>query len=80
MSFFADMGIDIHIKDNLGQNCLHFAALSGHVNLCKTLLDKHNFHVDMTSNEGWTALHCSARNNTYELVTFFADMKADIYV
>ena len=80
VSFFADMGIDIHIKDNLGQNCLHFAALSGHVNLCKTLLDKHNFHVDMTSNEGWTALHYSARNDTYELVQFFADMKADIYV
>ena len=80
VSFFADMGIDIYLKDNLGQNCLHFAALSGHLHLCKTLLETKDFDLHMTNNEGWTALHYPARNGTYELVKFFADMKADIYV
>ena len=74
------MGIDIHIKDNLSQNCLHFAALSGHLNLCKTFLAKHNSDVHMTSNEGWTALHYSARNGTYELVKFFGDTGIDIHL
>ena len=80
VSFFVDIGIDIHSTDNLGQNCLHFAALLGHLNLCKTLLDKHNFDLHMTNNEGWTALHYSARNGTYELVKFFADAGTDIHL
>ena len=74
------MGIDINLKDNLEQNCLYFAALLGHLNLCKTLLDTKDFDVHMKNNVSWTPLHYSARNCTYELVSFFADMKADIYV
>ena len=70
VSFFADMVI----KDNLGQKCLHF----GHLNLCKTLLDKHNFDVHMEINEDWTARHYSARNGTNELVKFFANASIDI--
>ena len=36
--------------------------------------------MHMTSNDGWTSLHDSAKNGTYKLVKFFADMKAGIYV
>ena len=78
VSFFADMVINIQIKDNLGQKCLHFAVLLGHLNLYKTLLDKHNFDVHMTINEDWTARHYSARNGTNELVKFFANGSIDI--
>ena len=74
------MGIDINLKDNLEQNCLYFAALSGHLNLCSTLLDRKDFDVHIENNVGWTPLHYSARNCTYELVRFFADMEADTYV
>ena len=34
----------------------------------------------MTDNQGWTALHYSARSGSYKLVTFFADMGTDIYL
>ena len=80
VKYFSDLGADIYLKDNLGQNCLHIAAFSGHLNLCKILLDKCNFDVQMKSNTGWTVLHYSARNGSHRLFTFFADMRTDIYV
>ena len=79
VTLFADMGTDIHLKDNLGRNCLNIAALFGHLNLCKTLIDKHNFDVHMADENGWTALHYSARNGSYELVIFFVNMGTDIH-
>ena len=72
------MGINIHIKVNLGQKCLHFAAVLGHLNLCKTLYDKHNFDVHMKINEDWIAPHYSGWNGTNELVKCFADAGTDI--
>ena len=77
VKFFADMGSDIYLKTKDGKNCLHIAALYGHLNLCKTLIDKHNFDVHVADNDGWLALHFSARNGSYELVTYFADMAID---
>ena len=78
VKYFADMGTDIDCKSNLGRNCLHIAARYGHLNLCKTLLDKHNFYVDNADNLGWTTLHHSVVSGIYELVTYFADMVTDI--
>ena len=78
LTYFSDLGIDIDLKTNLGRNCLHIAAINGHLNLCKTLIDKHNFDIHMADNEGFTALHYSARNGSYELVTYFVDMGTDI--
>ena len=34
----------------------------------------------MIDDDGWTALHYSARNGSYELVTYFDEMGTDIYV
>ena len=48
--YFAEMGINIYIKSSLGQNCLHIAALYGHIILCGTLLDKHNFDMHAVDN------------------------------
>ena len=78
VTYFAEMGTDIHLKTNDGKNCLHIAALKGHLNLCKVLIDKHEFDVNMTNNLGWTALHFSARIGSYELVAYFVDMGTDI--
>ena len=78
-TYFADMGADIYLKDNKGLNCLHFAALKGHINLCKILKGKHNFDIYVADKDGWTPLHYFARNGSYDLFTYFADMEADIY-
>ena len=78
VTYFANLGTDIQLKANDGKNCLHIAALMGHLNLCKVLINKHKFKVDMTDDDGWTALHCSAQSGNYELVTYFAELGTDI--
>ena len=77
VKYFADIGTDINLKTSNGENCLHIAALYGHLNLCKTLIDYHNFDVHMNDNDGWTGLHYSARNGSYELVKYFWDIRTD---
>ena len=78
--FFTDLGTDIHLKTNIGENCLHIAAFNGHVPLCKALVERHKFDVDRADNDGWTALHHSARNGSYDLVRFFTDLGTDIHL
>ena len=77
-AYFAVEGADIYHKDNDGSNCLHIAALNGHLNLCKKLKDKHYFDVDMANKNGRTAIHCSAIYGSNELFKYFADVGADI--
>ena len=80
LRYFADMGVDIHLKSNSGLNCLHIATYQGHLNLCKILIDKHNFDIHVATNGGWTALHYSAKYGSYELLRYFADMGVDIHL
>ena len=80
VQFFTDRGVDIDLKDNDGCNCLHIGALYGHLNLCKTLIYKHNLDVGLVDNDGWTPLHFSARNGSHELVKYFIDKVNDIYI
>ena len=79
-TYFADMEAHIYCKGNKGENCLHIAALYGHLNICKILKNKHKFDVHMADNKGWTALHCSAASGSYDLFTYFADIETDIYL
>ena len=80
LRYFVDMGIDMFLKTNTGVNCLHIASLIGHLNLCKTLVTKHKFDVNNANNDGWTALHFSARSGSYKLFTYFTDIVTDIHV
>ena len=60
-------------------NCLHIAALYGHLNLCKIFLDNENFDVHMADNDGWTALHNAARNGSFELFSYFLGKGSEVY-
>ena len=80
VKFFADNGTDIYLKTREGMNCLHIAAAKAHLNLCKALMKIHNFKGDMADNYGWTALHRSALNGSYDLVKLFAENGTDIYL
>ena len=79
VKFFVDKGAEIHLKNKLGQNCLHAAALHGHLNLCKTFIDTYGFDKNIADNNGWTALHNSAQSGSYELVKFFVEKGAEIH-
>ena len=80
VTYFADMGTDIHLKTNDGFNCLHIAAEQGHLYLSKRLIGNHKFDLDMTDNYGWAALHYSSKNSSYKLFTYLADMGCDIHL
>ena len=77
VKYFPVTGIDINLKTNAGSNCLHIAANSENLYICKTLINKHNFDVQMNDRYGWTALHYSASVGSYELVKYFADTGTD---
>lgn len=53
ITYFIDMGADIHLEANGGKNCLIIAAMNGHLNL----LEKHNFDAHMGDNNGWRVIH-----------------------
>ena len=78
LTYFADTGTDIYLQTNDGSNCLHVAALWGHLNLCDALIVKKEFDVNIASNDGWTILHYTARNGSYELFKYFTDIGVDI--
>ena len=80
IKYFVDMGSNLLLKTNDGKNCLHIAALYGHLNLCKRLKDEHYFDVYAADNDGWTALHYSTRGGTYSLITYFVDIGTDIFL
>ena len=67
------MGADIHLKVINGWSCMNIAAVNRHSNICKAFVHQHDFDVHFKDNDGWTALHYSARAGSYELVSFFAD-------
>ena len=74
------MRANIYLKANNGWSCLNIAAVNGHLNLCKALVDKHDLDVHFKDNDRWKALHDFSWSGSYELVSFFADMGADIYL
>ena len=80
VQFFRGRGADIHLKTSDGMNCLHIASVKGHLELCKTLINKYNFHGLMTDNKGWASFHFSAQNGSYEIIKFFENEGTDIHL
>ena len=78
VKYFADTVTAINIKTNDGKNCFHIAACYGHLNLCKKLKEKHDFNVNLADNNGWTALHFSARSGNNKLLKYLTDKGTDI--
>ena len=79
VTYFVDMGTDIHLKTKNQSNCLHIAALFGHLDLCKTLVDKHKFDVHMANDDEYRALHFSAISGSHDLFLYFRGKGSDMY-
>ena len=76
--FFAVIRANVYLKINNRWSCLNIVEVNGHLNICKALVDKHDFDVHFKDNDEWTALHHSPNNGCYELVSCFTNMGADI--
>ena len=49
------------------------------MDLCKKLIDKHNFGVDMADNYGYNSLHYSAFNGSFDLFSYILENESEIY-
>ena len=74
------MGKYIHITINSGWNCLHIAALYGHLDLFKKRTCNFKFHSHVSDYGGWTVIHYATRNGSCKLFRFFVDDKTNIHI
>ena len=79
LRYFVDMGVDIHLNNNNGWNCLHIAALYGHLHLFKILINKQNFNICMPTIDNRLPLHCSAESGSFELFLLFFEKMSEEY-
>jgi hypothetical protein len=70
-------GIEIESKSKKGNTPLMNAALKGHVEICKLLLD-HGAKIEAKSNLGFTPLHIACQKGRPPVVSLFIDRGADV--
>lgn len=66
----------LHARDNSGYTALHYAARSGHLSICRILLDA-GIGVDVQTHGGVTALHRAAMMGHNDIVNLLLTRKAD---
>lgn len=66
----------LYDRDNSGYTALHYAARSGHLSICRILLDA-GIGVDERTHGGVTALHRAAMMGHLEIVNLLLARKAD---
>lgn len=66
----------LHARDNSGYTALHYAARSGHLAICRVLLDA-GIGVDVQTHGGVTALHRAAMMGHTDIVQLLLARKAD---
>ena len=76
--YFVEMGSNVYLKAKANQNCLHFAALGGHIKLCKTLIEKYGFDVSVTDDSGKCTLHYCAESGSVELFNYLVEMGSEV--
>ena len=78
--FFIEMGSNAYLKTKANQNCLHFAALGGHMELCKTLIENYGFDVSVTDDSGKSTLHYCAESGSVDLFNYLVEMGCELFL
>lgn len=73
------LGVDLKIKNNLGETALHTACFQGNVSVARVLLQAFADPNSLTT-KGATCLHYAAQANSPELVTLLIDFAANPYI
>ncbi|KAJ4461654.1 putative Protein S-acyltransferase 24 [Paratrimastix pyriformis] len=69
VDFLISQGVEINTPDRKGQRPLHWAALTGNIQICKLLLDN-GADVDARDNNGYTSLIVAVQHGFLMLVQY----------
>ncbi len=58
--------VNINGRDNLGRTALHLAAMRGHTEVARLLLER-GAEAECADNDGWTPLRWAVANRCHEL-------------
>ena len=70
-------GADTSLQDDNGRTCLHYAAMSGNIDIVRKVIDI-RADVNIKDKEGIAVLHYAARSCNIDLVRLVIDYGADI--
>lgn len=71
------MGADLNIKNNGGKIALHYAAISGFLDIVK-YLHKHGSPLSVPANNDMCPLHFAAYGNKVDVIAYFLSQGVDI--
>ena len=77
--YLVENGCDVYRQKKHGINCFHFAIWFGHLHLWKKLLENYSFNMQMTDDDGWSALHCEALSGNLELFQYLVGNSYNVY-
>ena len=77
--YLVEKGSDVYRGKRDGMNCLHIAASNGYFRLCKVLLEKYSFNIHVSSNRGWSVLHCAVETGHLELFQYLIERGSNVH-
>jgi ankyrin repeat protein len=70
-------GADVQARDRSGRMPIHWAAIGGHENCLRYLLEQDGVDVNSVSESGWTPLHGAASGNRVDIINVLLELGAD---
>ncbi|PUZ67787.1 hypothetical protein GQ55_3G462400 [Panicum hallii var. hallii] len=64
-------------EDAKGRNALHFAAVKGHLEVCRFLVEESGLDVNSVSGEGRLPVHCAAAGGSDSVLRYLLDHGGD---
>ncbi|XP_062599376.1 putative ankyrin repeat protein RF_0381 [Saccostrea cucullata] len=76
--FLLEKGLDIRSTAYGGKTALHVCCLNGKIDMCKYLVKTYLFLLDVTDNNGGSAIHDAAWGGNIQILKFLIDEGLDI--
>ena len=77
--YFIQNGSNVFSKKKDDMNSLHLAAYNGHLKMCMTLLQIYSFDIHKRDDNGWTALHCTAKSGELEIFQYLVEKGSKLH-
>lgn len=72
-----DANADLYARDKAGRTIVHFAIVSGRLNLLQCVLQATDGLLDVADDDGWTPLHYAARGTYHRFADLYGTEQQD---